>query len=289
MKIYKFISSAVLVLLILMSSSCSIKKDDLEGAKIYTTVYPINYLTEYLYGDYAEIASIYPSDCNIKEYSLTSKQIKEYSKSDLFIYNGLTNEKELAKEFINKNRKMLIIDVSNGLTLENDVTELWLSPNNYLMLAKNIKNNLQEYITSKYINEEINKNYKDFEEKISLIDASLHTLGKSSSENGNNIIVASNSSFKYLNKYGFEVVALDDPANLKDNKLKAIQNNFQSKKYKYILLADVDSENEVIINLVNNYKAKTINVDTLTMSLSKDNDYFEIMTNYIENLKNAIS
>ena len=38
-----------LALMLFIICSCSIKKDDLEGATIYTTVYPIKYITNYLY------------------------------------------------------------------------------------------------------------------------------------------------------------------------------------------------------------------------------------------------
>ena len=74
-----------------------------EDATIYTTVYPIEYLTESLYSDYATISSIYPSGADVSNYSLTDKQIKEYAKGDLFIYNGLGNEKNIAKDLINRN------------------------------------------------------------------------------------------------------------------------------------------------------------------------------------------
>ena len=272
-------------LLIIFTSSCSIKKDDLENAVIYTTVYPINYLTKYLYNDYGNISSIYPKDCDLDNYKLTSKQINNYAKADLFIYNGLSKEKELAKKLINKNKKMLIIDVSYGLKLQNDSSELWLSPNNYLMLAKNIKDNLIEYLTSKIIIEEIEKNYKDFEENISIMDALLHSYGSSASESNKNIIITSNNTFKFLNNYGFNVISLEEPANLKDNKINAIRNNFSSEKYKYIITLKSDQNNEVIKDLTDNYNAKLIIVDPLITTL--EDNYFNIMTDLIENIKLA--
>ena len=283
----KIIYTIMCLLICLIVTSCSIKTDDLEGATIYTTVYPINYLTNYLYKDYGTIKSIYPADCNLSEYKLTKKQIKEYAKTDLFVFNGLTEEKNIANDFLTQNKNLLIIDVSNGLTLENDPAELWLSPNNYLMLAKNIKNNLSEHLTSKYIIEDIEKKYSEFEEKISLMDASLHALGKESKENNKNTIVTSNNLFNYLNTYGFKTVSLQDTANLKENKLKAIKNNFKSGKYKYILVSDQDKENELIKEIVDTYKAKTIEVNTLTLTLT--DDYFNIMTEYIENIKTIVS
>ena len=274
-------------MIIFFTTSCTLKTDDLEGATIYTTVYPINFLTNYLYKDYATISSIYPIDCDIETYELTKKQIKNYAKADLFVYNGLTEEKETAKTLLNKNQDLLIIDVSYGLTLNNAPEELWLSPNNYLMLAKNIKDNLSEYLTSKIIIEKIDENYKNFQEKISIMDASLHTLGKSARESGDNVIVASSNMFKYLENYGFDVISLQDEANLKENKLETIKNNFKEQKYTYILVADTDANNEVVQDLITNYKAKSISVDTLTMTLT--GDYFDIMNKYIENIKTIVS
>ena len=113
MKILTKIISAGLVGIML--TGCSLTKDSLEDATIYTTVYPIEYLTESLYSDYATISSIYPSGADVSNYELTEKQIREYAKGDLFIYNGLGNEKNIAKDLINQNDNLLIIDLSNGL------------------------------------------------------------------------------------------------------------------------------------------------------------------------------
>ena len=285
MKNKKVLLFIIGIIIIILTSSCSIKKDDLENALIYTTVYPINYLTKYLYNDYGNISSIYPKDCDVDNYKLTNKQINNYAKADLFIYNGLSKEKELAKKLINKNKKMLIIDVSYGLKLQNDSAELWLSPNNYLMLAKNIKDNLIEYLTSKIIIEEIEKNYKNFEENISIMDALLHSYGSEAEENNKNIIITSSNTFKFLNNYGFNVISLEDSANLKENKLNAIKNNFSTKKYKYILTINTDQNNDVIKELTDNYNAKLILVDPLIVTL--EDDYFNIMTDLIENIKMA--
>ena len=139
----------ILLSFLVISTGCSFTQDELEGATIYTTVYPVSYLVKQLYGNNSNIASIYPADCDINTYKLSKKQIKTYAKGDIFIYNGLTNEKEIAKDLINENEDLYIMDVANGLKLNNDITELWLSPNNYLMLAKNIKEGLKEKVSNK--------------------------------------------------------------------------------------------------------------------------------------------
>ena len=59
-------------------------------------------------------------------------------------------------------KDLLIIDVSYGLSYNNGVEELWLSPNNYLMLSKIIKENLKDYISNKYLIEQIDNNFNKF-------------------------------------------------------------------------------------------------------------------------------
>lgn len=272
--------------MVFITCSCSIKKDDLEGATIYTTVYPIKYITNYLYGPYSTINSIYPKDCDLNSFKLTKKQIEYYADSNLFIYNGLTNEKEIAKSLINKNKDLLIIDVSYGLNVDNDSEELWLSPKNYLMLAKNIKDNLTNYLTSKYIIEQVDNNYSDFEEKISLMDANLRSIATQADDK--NTIVTNSSTLNFLKDYGFNVISLQDEDNLKEIRLNNIKNKFKSGKYKYILCIDKEINNDVITDLVDNYKAQTIIVDSLTLSLDED-DYFNIMNKFIENIKTVLS
>ena len=276
----------ILALMVFITCSCSIKKDDLEGATIYTTVYPIKYITNYLYGPYSTINSIYPKDCDLNSFKLTKKQIEYYANSNLFIYNGLTNEKEIAKSLINKNKDLLIIDVSYGLNVDNDSEELWLSPKNYLMLAKNIKDNLTNYLTSKYIIEQVDNNYSDFEEKISLMDANLRSIAAQADDK--NTIVTNSSTLNFLKDYGFNVISLQDEDNLKEIRLNNIKNKFKSGKYKYILCIDKEINNDVITDLVDNYKAQTVIVDSLTLSLDED-DYFNIMNKFIENIKTVLS
>ena len=61
----------LLTLSIFLLTGCSVfKSDALEGADVYTTTYPVNYIINYLYGENANIYSIYPNGVNFKEYEL---------------------------------------------------------------------------------------------------------------------------------------------------------------------------------------------------------------------------
>lgn len=266
-------------------TGCNLKKDNLESATIYTTIYPIKYLTEFLYKDYATIESIYPSGADVVSYELTSKQIKKYAKADLFIYNGLSNEKTITKNLINKNKNLLIIDVSNGLSYTYGVKELWMSPNNYLMLAKNIKDYLKEYLDSKIIVNYVDQKYEDLAEILSLKDAELRSIGKEAKEKGTNTIVVSDNVFKFLENYDFNVVSLDEE-NLTEGTLNSIRNNFKKENYNTILVLD-NNYTDNINSIINDYKAKAIDVKSM-INVDSDNtdDYLTVMQDLIDNIRN---
>lgn len=266
-------------------TGCNLKKDNLESATIYTTIYPIKYLTEFLYKDYATIESIYPSGADVVSYELTSKQLKKYAKADLFIYNGLSNEKTITKNLINKNKNLLIIDVSNGLSYTYGVKELWMSPNNYLMLAKNIKDYLKEYLDSKIIANYVDQKYEDLAEILSLKDAELRSIGKEAKEKGTNTIVVSDNVFKFLENYDFNVVSLDEET-LTEGTLNSIRNNFKKENYNTILVLD-NNYTDNINSIINDYKAKAIDVKSM-INVDSDNtdDYLTVMQDLIDNIRN---
>lgn len=263
------------------------KEDTLNNDNVYTTIYPIKYLTDVLYGNTKTISSIYPNGANVSTYELTKKQKEVYSSGALFIYNGITTEKELAREFLKANKKILLIDASYSLKYDTDIEELWLSPNNYLMLAKNIKNNLIEYTTSKVTKESIENNFNELEERLSYMDADLRSIASQAVNEGNSLIITSSSKLNFLKKYGFEILNLDNNS-INENTLKS---NFKNENYKDIYLCSTDPKTDLIKDLETNYGANVITVNT--METLTDNDvankenYETIMNNFIENIRNT--
>lgn len=267
-----------------LTTGCSFVKDDLEDAKIYTTVYPIRFLTEKLYGEYATIESIYPSGADINTYELTKKQIKNYAKSDLFIYNGLSTEKNTAKNLINQNKNLLIIDVSYGLTFTHSIEELWMSPNNYLMLAKNIKDNLSEYLTSKYIIEDVTEKYNDLAETLSVMDADLRSIGKEARENNTNTLIVNDDLFKYLENYGFEIISLD-PDTVTEATLNSTKSAYKKKTYDTLIVLDYKLNDE-LNGIIKDNNVNTINVSSMIDNDKTNDDYIVQMQAFIDSLRN---
>ena len=66
----KKIKLLIITLIICISSFGCIKQDKYQNIKIYTTVYPIEYIVNYLYGEDSKIYTIYPAGVNIKDFEL---------------------------------------------------------------------------------------------------------------------------------------------------------------------------------------------------------------------------
>ena len=86
---------------LLLVTGCSFSNSK-EDITIYTTFYPIEYFTDYLYGDYSTVNSIYPSSADLSSYSPTDKQKSIYSNSDIFIYTSIKKETFTTSKMIDK-------------------------------------------------------------------------------------------------------------------------------------------------------------------------------------------
>lgn len=265
------------------------KRDNMDNISIYSTVYPIEYLVKSIYGYNSTINSIYPNGTNTKTYEITEKKIKEYANVDLFVYNGLTSEKSIAASLLNYNSDLKIIDVSKGISLQNDQEELWLCPSNYLMLAQNIKNELIGYTKSTILKQEINEKYDALKLTISKYDAELKLIAENAN---NNTIIAGNDVFLFLEKYGFDVISVEESDRYLASFYQEAKNNIVNKKNNYIFVLDTDEINENTTNL-EKAGAKIITVRSmtnLTDEEEKDNlDYPKMMVEFIEQIRNEVN
>lgn len=281
------IKLGILVFLITILVGC-----DNHGDKFYvtTTSYPIEYIITRLYGNSIEIKSIYPNDSKVSEYKLTEKQIKEYSKTtNLFVYNGLTDEKQLAKNLITKNKNIQIIDATYGIKYYYGIEELWLNPNNYLTLASTIKNELKEINNSKYKNETIEENYNILREELAKIDANLRSISKNANNSSKKNIVIASESLAFLKDYGFNIINISDE-NSVTGEIKA---KFKNKEYTYILLNDTQTIPSYIQDIIDNYGTELISVNTMeTLKESEranNENYLTIMNDFLKTLSNKVN
>lgn len=275
----------IITLLFCLTTTGCFKRDNMEDISIITTAYPIEFVTNELYGESSIVNSIYPDGTNINEYEFNNKQLNDYSKQDLFIYLGLTDDKDIAVDLLNRNNDILIIDATFGMEIKYGIEELWLNPSNLLMISQNIKNGLQEYINSSYLNKEIDKSYNDLKVKLSELDAEI----KLTAENSNNkTIIVSNDVFKFLEKYGFEVISLD-PDTVTDKMVADAQDKINSGTNKYIFTLENDKENEYIKTIQKNSIVEVLtlkNLSNITDEERNNNEeYVKLMNENLELIK----
>ena len=224
----KYSALIIVLLAALFTTGCT--TDDMENIDIIITNYPNEYVTKSLYKEHATITSIYPDGVDINNYKISNKQKKDFSKKDLFIYNGLIEkERNLAIDLLELNPNLKIIDSSYVLETDYSPEELWLNPSSLLMMAQNIRIGLEEYISSNVLKEEIEEKYETLKIALSELDADYRLAAENTNEK---IIVVDNSALKFLEKFGLEVYCIDTDAT--DKTISDVKNLIGEKKISYI-------------------------------------------------------
>lgn len=283
--LYKIVSMFIIVIGL---TGC-FKRDNLEGIDIYTTVYPIEYITNRLYKQHSNIHSIYPDGIDVENYNLTDKQIKDYSKSSLFIFNALSKEKDYVIPMFNHNKQIKIIDSSLTMTYDYGVEELWLNPSNFLMMTQNIRMGFKEYINNHYLKTEIDENYQKLYVEVSNLDANLKQLSENATHN---VIVVGNDIFKFLEKYNFKVISLEENDMLTDKTVADVRALINNGTIDYIFLKQEDEVNETIKKLAKDTNIELVTLHSITNlnehERSSNKDYLSLMNENIEKLKNEL-
>ena len=275
------------ITILLCATGC--RKDNMEDIDIVVTNYPNEYVLSNIYGEHANISSVYPDGVNVNKYKVTSKRKKDLSKDDLFIYTGLIErERTLAVDLLDINNDLKIIDTSYVLEIENSEEELWLNPSYLLMMAKNIEMGLNEYISSNYLKKEIEDNYEKLKVNLSELDADYRV----SIENAKSKkIVANNSNLKYLEKFGLDVIILDDKA--LDKTYSEVEDLIDNGEIKYIYKFKDDKNSEKTDNLLkDNDNIEVVELHKIDNITDKERDekqdYISIMKDNLELIKQEI-
>lgn len=285
----------ILIMTLTLLSGCklNIDTDSMKDIKVYTTIYPISYLIDSLYGTNSTIYSIYPSGVEPKDFQISDKKLEEYSQADLFVFNSLDKERDYAVKMINKNKKLKIIDVSMGMTYDNDVAELWLNPYNYLMMAQNTKNGLLEYISNPYLitNDEgtgVEDKYEALKYDLSRLDADIkETISLSSYDT----IVVDNDVFNFLSKYNLNVISLEEDDKLTDIKINEVKKLINEGKIKYIYSSKTETNN-TCKKLIEDYGVELVTFNTMETvdgGITNSNEnYVTVMNNNLELLNKEL-
>ena len=272
---------------LLLISGCDMFKEDFSDKYVYTTMYPIEYATTELYKDYANISSVYPNGSDI-EYEVSNKKKKQYSTGEIFIYSGIANEATLARDLLNLNENIKIIDGTKGMN-NKSIASVYLDPSNFLMICSNIKSSLKEYNENVYVKEGIENNYRELNEKVSELDVKLYDIGK----NGNyKTILTTNDVFSFLTKYNINVVSIDANNDNIDKSYAEANKLIENKEVQYIYYLEGDEFTPAQEKFISDNSLMKIEINNV-FSLSdeerqEEKDYISIMNETIDNYKKEL-
>lgn len=282
----KILFLLIILIIPFIVSGCA--NDSMDEIDIVVTNYANEYIVKSLYDKHSTITSIYPDGILIDNYKISKKQKNEYARSDLFVYNGLIDkERNLALELLAINPELKIIDTAYVLETEYSPEELWLNPSSLLMMSQNVRRSLKEYASSAYLKKDIDEAYNELKINLSELDAEYRLASESTN---NRTIIVANSALNYLEKFGLNVICIDDNASQKT--LSDAENIIYSGGVSYIFKFNGEELPENSKAIMENYSINTSELhklDNITdQERSEKKDYISIMKDNLESIKKEL-
>ncbi len=284
---YLFLTIVLLIPIALITTGCT--DDSMDNIEIIVTNYPNEYITKKLYENHATITPIYPDGVDINNYKISNKQKYDYAKKDLFVYNGLIEkERNLAIDLLDINPNLKIIDTAYVLETDYSPEEMWLNPSSLLMMSQNIRLGLEEYITSTYLQKDVDDAYDKLKIELSELDADYRVAVESTEHK---TIIVADSALKYLEKFGLDVICIDSDANQKT--LSQAEKAIKNKNVSYIMLFKGEEVNENAKKLLDTYtdiqKLELHKLDNISdTERSNKENYNTIMRSNLELIKKEL-
>lgn len=270
---------------------------------VYTTIYPLEYASKRIGGEYVEVTNLIPPGVEPHDYEPTAQDMVALSKADVFAYNGSGLELwvDKAVESMDKN-KTAVVNATEGMDLLQAAEEehehdhggldphVWLDPTKLKEEAAKIKDALVQ--KDKTHAADYEKNFQQLSADLDQLDKEFKEMVASASKKE---FMVSHAAFGYLaHRYGLEQVPIsgvnpaDEPS---PSELKELVEHVKEHQISYILFETLVSPKvaEVI--------AKEAGVQTATLNplegLTEDDvkagrDYLSIMRDNVETLRAAL-
>ena len=328
----KKIMLTCLLFAITVLSACSnnsTEEPNKEGVlSVYTTVYPLMYLTEQIGGEYVDVQSVYPAGADEHTFEPTQKNIINMAKSDLFLYIGhnlegfVSNAKSILedegvkmaaigerldlehiKSATNEDEAGYDHEQEEAHDHEKDSADdhadhnhgdvdphIWLDPLLTIDMATEIKNELVQLMPEQETSFE--ENYQQLVTKLEeLNDAFIETAEHATKHE----IIVSDAAYGYWEqRYGIKEIAVSGLSSSSEPSQKQLQNIMETAKehdIKYVLFEqNISSKLTEIIQKEIGAKALQVhNLSVLTEAdIENNEDYFTLMYKNIETLQKAL-
>ncbi|QCJ43829.1 adhesin [Bacillus sp. S3] len=311
-KIILFLSFLLPLGLIL--SACSTEKQQTAKNKnqltIYTTVFPLQYFTERIGGNYVDVKTIYPPGADEHTFEPSQKDMINLADSDLFFYIGLGLEGfvEKAKGTL-KNEAVTLVPAADQLPLPKDThsdeedaghdehnhgdinPHVWLDP----IYSKDMSAVIRDALIKKMPQNKdlFNENYQKLASELDELNSEYEqTISNAKHKK----IIVTHAAFGYWeHRYGIEQISISG--------LSTTNEPTQKELEKIISIADHDGLHYILFEqnvqsklgkvVQKEIGARALPIHNLAI-LSKDNikdkeTYFSLMKANLETLKTALN
>ena len=276
----------IIILLSIFACGDNDNKNTFGKLQIYTSIYPIYDFTKKIGGEKITVYNMTKAGAEPHDFEITSKDMANLSKADLFIYNGggMEHWVDSVKNALN----IKYVDSSSNINNQNNLDpHFWLSPKNAKIQMENIKNGLIEIDSE-------NKNYYESNYNLyaSRLDKFDNKIKNSLSNIKNRNLVLTHPAFGHFCKeYSLTQIAIArdeaDPKAMaeiitfiKNNDIKAIfYEEFSSSK----LVDSIAKETQI--------KILTLNpIESLSeKNIEAGEDYFSIMEKNLISLLDGLN
>lgn len=290
--------------------------------KVYTTIYPFQYFTERIGGEYVAVENLIPPGSDAHSVEITMKNMKNVAESQAFIYSGTALE-GFANAVIDavKNEDVKIVNATEGIDFINGVEDLyseeegtgeheneseeehaehseglnidphvWLDPNRSITIANNIKNALIE--SSPENTEVFEGNFNSLKEELEMLDEAFKSMVANANSN---TFLVSHSAYGYWESvYGLKQIGIsglsptDEPSH-KD--LIEIIELVNEQKLQYIYF-EPNLTNKVAASVQRETGLNALTLNNLESisegNINNNEDYFTIMKDNIEALEQGL-
>lgn len=297
----KRILTIFFVIFLVLTGCFHDKSDHEHDIVIYTTIYPLQFLTEELVGDEAKVISIYPPGVDAHSYEPTIREVLDIAKGNAFIFLGSVMESfaNTAKSAL-QSSDVACIEISHERNLflqTNDENHgdmdphFWLDPIRMIQASKYIKNELKKVVPE--LTKTIDENYEYLKEQfLSLDDRFTKTL----KDQQNRHVIVSHAAYQYWEeRYNIVQIPISGLTTEEEPSQKELAKITHFAKQEHIrhVLFEKNTTNKIATIIQEHIDAKPLYIHNLevlvTEDIEKNKDYFSIMNENLKTLDKAIN
>lgn len=268
---------------------------------VATSFYPLEYLAKEIGKDLIKVTNITPAGSEPHEYEPTQQQIIDINQSDLLFANGAGLESWTSKLAEGNTSPKALLELSKSFELSEIEEEgkkiqdphIWLSPKNYIKMAKLVSTSLQQN-QSQTNQVLIENNTRDLIQKLEVLE-SKYKAKLSPNNCKKTKFVTNHEAFNYLAKdYGLEALSisgLSTEAEPSAKELVDLSEIIKSNNIKYVLTETI--ANPKLAQTL----AKEVGITTLEMNpleglteaeIKAGSNYLTVMESNLQNLATAL-